>query len=332
MKKAIFLVTLLLSVPTLALSPGAQVENFKLLDHKGRSHELYYLSDAKAVVFMVQGNGCPIVRNALPRFKEIRDAYRAKGVEFLLINSNLQDNRASINKEAKKFDIDFPILIDNTQIIAEALDFVRTGEIFVVDPKSWKIAYHGPINDRITYEVQRPTAKHHYLTDALDSMLAGKAVELASADAAGCLINLPETKNKQTHQQISYSENIGRIFRDNCVTCHRDGGIGPFAMTSYNIIRGFSPMIREVIRTKRMPPWHADPKFGEFSNDRSLTQQEIQDVVHWIEAGSPRGNGPDPLADDDRAWPEWALGEPDLIVDIPATEVPASGIVDRPSE
>ena len=329
MRKAIFLfVTLLLSTSALAIRSNDHVENFKLLDHKGTSHELYYLSDAKAVVFMVQGNGCPIVRNSLPRFKEIRDQYQAQGVEFLLINSNLQDNRDSIAKEAESFAIDFPILVDGTQLIGEALDFVRTGEIFVVDPKTWKVAYQGPINDRLDYEIQRPEAKHHYLTDALDSMLEGKAVELASVDAVGCLINLPGEKNKKAHTQISYSENIGPILRDNCVTCHRDGGIGPFAMTDYNIVRGFSPMIREVIRTKRMPPWHADPHFGEFSNDRSLSRQEIQDIVHWVEAGSPRGEGPDPLAENDAVWPEWALGEPDLIVDIPATEVPASGIVD----
>jgi len=328
MRKNLFLLTLMLSTSALAIQSGDYVENFKLLDHQGKSHELYYLSDAKAVVFMVQGNGCPIVRNALPRFKEIRDSYQAQGVEFLLINSNLQDNRTSIAKEAVEFGIDIPILIDETQIIGEALDFARTGEIFVIDPKSWKITYQGPINDRLHYEVQRPTVKHHYLTDALDSMLAGETVKLASVGAVGCLINLPEEKNKQAHALISYSETVGPILRDNCVTCHRDGGIGPFAMTDYNMVRGFSPMIREVIRTKRMPPWHADPHFGEFSNDRSLSIQETQDIVHWVEAGSPRGEGPDPLAENDAVWPEWAFGEPDLVIKIPATEVPASGIVD----
>ena len=76
-----------------ALGPGARVDNFRLLDQNGASHELYYLSDAKAVVIMVHGNGCPIVRNTLPGLKEIRDRYRDQGVEFLLINPNLQDGR-----------------------------------------------------------------------------------------------------------------------------------------------------------------------------------------------------------------------------------------------
>src|ERR1043166_1695159 len=76
-----------------ALSPGERVDNFRLLDQSGASHELYYHSDAKAIVLMAHGNGCDIVRNTLPALKELREKYRAQGVEFLLIDSNLQDSR-----------------------------------------------------------------------------------------------------------------------------------------------------------------------------------------------------------------------------------------------
>ncbi|MCH8142639.1 MAG: redoxin domain-containing protein, partial [Proteobacteria bacterium] len=96
------LALLLASASASALAPNDHVDNFRLFDHAGQSHELYYLSDAKAVVFMVQGNGCPIVRNALPRLQEIRDTFESQGVEFRMINANLQDNRASIAKEANK--------------------------------------------------------------------------------------------------------------------------------------------------------------------------------------------------------------------------------------
>jgi hypothetical protein len=93
------------------------------------------------------------------------------------------------------------------------------------------------------------------------------------------------------------------------------------------MIKGFSPMIREVVRTERMPPWHADPHYNVFANDRSLNKEEIKALVHWIEAGSPRGTGSDPLADLKKQWPEWALGEPDLIVEIPPFDVPATGVI-----
>ena len=79
------------------------------------------------------------------------------------------------------------------------------------------------------------------------------------------------------------------------MACHEEGGIGPFAMTNYAMVKGFAPMIREVIRTDRMPPYHADPHVGQFSDDKRLTPDEIKTLVHWVEAGAPRGEGDDPL-------------------------------------
>ncbi len=138
---------------------------------------------------------------------------------------------------------------------------------------------------------------------------------------------MPERDKKQAHAKISYSKSIAPMLIDNCVACHRTGGIGPWQMSSYDMIKGFAPMIREVVRTQRMPPWHADPHYQAFSNDRSLSKDEVKTLVHWIEAGAPRGSGGDPLVELKRSWPEWALGEPDLIVEIPAFDVPATGTI-----
>jgi hypothetical protein len=321
------LASLSIAGPALALGPGDRVDNFRLLDQDGASHELYYLSDAKAVVIMVHGNGCPIVRNTLPVMHEIRDRYRAQGVEFLLLNSNLQDDRDAIAKEAAEFGIDFPILVDDTQLIGESLDVTRTAEVFVIDPRSWRLLYRGPVDDRLAYGTQRPAARNHYLTDALDATLQGKPLAVAQTEALGCLVNLPERERRDAHATISYAERIAPLLADRCVSCHREGGIGPWAMTGYDKVRGFAPMMREVIRTKRMPPWHADPHHGKFVGDRSITNEDAKALVHWIEAGAPRGTGPDPLAALDKSWSEWTLGKPDLIVEVPAYEVPATGVV-----
>ena len=129
----------------LALNPGDRVDNFRLLDQAGASHELYYLSDARVVVLMTYGNGCGIVQKSLPRLREIRAQYKAKGIEFLLFDSNLQDTRDSVAKESSAFGNDLPILIDATQLVGEALGVDRTADIFVVDPKNWTLVYHGPM-------------------------------------------------------------------------------------------------------------------------------------------------------------------------------------------
>ncbi len=310
-----------------ALDPGERVDNFRLLDHTGASHELYYLSDAKAIVLLVQGNGCGIVRQALPALKEVRERYHGRGVQFLLLNSNLQDDRDSIAREAAEFGIDFPILVDETQIVGESMGLIRTAEVLVVDPANWRLVYRGPVDDRLAYGARKPAAQKQYLADALDSLFAGLPVGAARVEAMGCLVNFPERERREAHSRISYAERIAPLLIDKCVACHRQGGIGPWAMTSYEMVRGFAPMIREVVRTGRMPPWHADPHYGSFVGDRSLTNEETRALVHWIEAGAPRGGGSDPLAVVDKSWSEWTLGKPDLVVEVPAYEVPATGVV-----
>jgi peroxiredoxin len=108
-----------------ALSPGETVDNFRLPDHQGGSREMYYFSDMKAVVLMAQGNGCEASRQSVPGLKALRDQYRSQGVEVLLIDSNLNDTSAAIAKAATDQGIDMPILIDETQLIGEALDLRR---------------------------------------------------------------------------------------------------------------------------------------------------------------------------------------------------------------
>jgi len=99
-------------------------------------------------------------------------------------------------------------------------------------------------------------------------------------------------------------------------------------MIGYDIVKGFAPMIRETVRTKRMPPWHADPHYGSFVGDRSLSDTQTKTLVHWIEAGAPRGVGPDPLASVKPDTDEWKLGPPDAIIEIPAYTVPATGTIE----
>jgi AhpC/TSA family len=295
-----------------AVVPGEHVDNFALLDSQGKYHDLYYLSDAKAVVLMTHENNCRAVKEALPALEQAKAAYAARGVEFMMINA--EDSRDAIAASGAASGI--PVLVDERRLVSESMQLNRASEVLVIDPKGWKVVYRGPVAAK----------NNNLLTGALDAVLAGEAVRKPKVAAKGCSIKL--AKAGAPGRRISYSNEIAPLLIDNCVTCHRAGGIGPFAMTDYNIVRGFAPMIREVVRTKRMPPWHADPHVGVFQGERSLTREEAQKLVHWIEAGAPRGKGPDPLAENKKLWAEWAFGEPDAVVEVPAFDVPATGIVD----
>jgi hypothetical protein len=295
-----------------SLNPGGKVDNFRLLDHAGQSHQLYYLANKKAIVLIAQGNSCAANSKALPDIKSLRDKYQTRDVAFLMINSNLSDSREAIAAAAKKQGIDLPILMDGTQLIGESLGLRNNGEVLVVNPKDWTLAYRG--NTKST-------------AAALDAVLAGSSVQTASTKVSGCDINMPELANRSAHAAISYEKTIAPMLIDNCVTCHRQGGIGPWQMSSYDLVKGFSPMIREVIRTERMPPWHADPHYGVFRNNRALSADNMKTLVHWIEAGAPRGTGSDPLANLKKTWPDWALGEPNLVLELPSFTVAATGVI-----
>ncbi|WP_374470789.1 redoxin family protein [Phenylobacterium sp.] len=310
-----------------AALPG-HVDNFMLVDQNLEGHELYRMADAKAIVIVSTMNGCPIARAMTPELKKLRDAYQAKGVEFLMLNSALQDSRESIAEEAKEFGLDIPVLMDTNQLVGEALGVTRTAEVYVIDPKTWQVVYRGPLDDRIDYGGAQKANVQPFAANALDALLAGKPVQQAAMNTRGCLIDFPERAKKAQHAKISYAKDVAPILEKNCVACHQPGSIGPFSMTSYEMVKGFSPMIREVLRTDRMPPYNADPHVNRFSDNKNMTPAEIKTIVHWIEAGAPRGDGPDPLASVDRKAPEWPLGKPDLILDVPAYTIPASGVVD----
>ena len=314
--KPIYAVALLLSLTAttgFALEEGSRVENFRLMDHQGASHELHYFADAPAIVLMTHSTSCSTMPQSLQSLTSLQTQFSPAGAEFMLINSDLRDRRTTVASSVA--DADLPILLDPTQIIGESLGADTAGETLVVNPRDWTLAYRGDVTGA---------------AQAVAQLVAGDEVSVDSQPVASadCAVDFPELARRAEHKNISYAKTIAPMLNDNCVSCHREGGIGPWAMSDYNMVRGFSLMIREVVRTQRMPPWHADPHVGEFSNDRSLSDDEIRTLVHWVEAGAPRGEGADLLAENSQSWPIWAMGEPDVIIDIPPEDVPASGVVD----
>ncbi len=305
---------------------GQKVDNFELTDQNLLGHSLYSMADARAIVLITQGNGCPVVRNNAIAYNALKAAYAGKGVEFFMLNANSQDSREDILKEAAEFHYDFRILQDLNQLVGEQLNLERTGEVIIIDPKTWNIVFRGPIDDRVTYERQKTAPTKTYAKDALDTFLAGRPIRTARVDAPGCLINFLEAKTDAA--KISYVKDIAPIIQEKCISCHQQGGIGPMTLVNYNDIKGHSLMIREVVRTRRMPPFHVDPRIGKFHDDKSLSADQVKTLVHWIEAGAPRGTGIDPLASHQFAAAEWPLGTPDVVLNIPAYTIPANGIVD----
>ncbi len=165
------------------------IKEFSLVDHLGETHTMSDYADKDYVVMYIHGSGCPIARLSVPEYKEIAATYRSKNIEFLMLNSFIQDDMTRIQKEAVDFKIDFPILKDEDQTVAKSLGVERTAEVFIIDPRTNETVFRGPINDALGYETQRTRVDNHYLTDALDTILAGGVVDMDEIpDSKGCLV------------------------------------------------------------------------------------------------------------------------------------------------
>jgi hypothetical protein len=309
-------------------SNSSEVPNFALLDYRGRNFELHRADASNAVVVVIAGNGCPIVRQSITKIRALRGKLATNGVAFWMLNANTQDDAKSIAHEASEFHVgSIPILKDEHQLVARALGVTRTAEAIAISTKDWTIFYRGAIDDQLTEGAQKPQPTQKFLETALKEFLAGKPVSNPKTPVKGCRIDFADVPADQA-PQVSYTKEVAPLLEQKCVHCHSPGNIGPFVMSNYKKVRGWSEMIREVVLAKRMPPWHADPHFGVFSNDRSLTPDETKTLLRWIDQDCPRGEGADSLEKERPASTQWVLGQPDIVVPLPKTQdVPANGVL-----
>jgi mono/diheme cytochrome c family protein len=134
----------------------------------------------------------------------------------------------------------------------------------------------------------------------------------------------PEDNHKAT---VTFAKDISRILQNRCQTCHHAGTAAPFTLATYKDAVHWADTIREVVTQNRMPPWHADPHFGTFSNDRRLTDQEKAAILAWIDGGKPMGDKAD-LPAPRKFADGWVVGQPDVVFDLPEEQtVPATGVV-----
>lgn len=115
--------------------------------------------------------------------------------------------------------------------------------------------------------------------------------------------------------QVTYSADIAEIIYTNCSTCHRDGEIGPMALTNYEEVKSWGAMIEYVTENKIMPPWQPNPNYSSFLGENYLTEEEIQKISDWVADGMPQGN-----VTEEPEFPDFptgsVLGEPDLVLEM----------------
>lgn len=316
---------LLSSTGDTAAPIAKRIDAFSLKDSIGTTHSLSDWKNRRAIAVIFIGTECPLARQYGSKLAELAKRYKDRGVQFVAIDSNQQDSLAAITHFARVNDLPFPVLKDPANHVADKFGAVRTPEAFVLDA-SHAIRYCGKIDDQFGVGFARSAATRHYLSEALDDVLAGKPVRTSVMKPVGCRIS--RVSRRPEKGTVTYSNQIARIVQARCVQCHRPGQIAPFALTSYKDVSSWAENMREVIDNQRMPPWNANPQYGEFSNDARMSVAEKQLISNWIDNGCPEGD-PSQLPAPATFAEGWRIPKPDLVVKMPKPfKVPATGIVD----
>jgi mono/diheme cytochrome c family protein len=151
------------------------------------------------------------------------------------------------------------------------------------------------------------------------------SVLLAFPVLFGATALLPASSGPAPSSAVTFSESIAPILYENCVTCHRPGEAAPFSLISYDDARKKGKLMAKVTASRYMPPWHAAHGYGDFADERRLTDAQIATIGDWVKAGMPEGD-PAKMPTLPQFPSGWHLGTPDLVVQMPAAfELPASG-------
>lgn len=168
-----------------------------------------------------------------------------------------------------------------------------------------------------------------YLHYILHSVIRGEPFIQASYALNGPVVRLPALDSVR-QEGVTYEEDVAPILRDRCAGCHRDEGVAPWSMNGHLMIQGWSAMIKETLLTRRMPPGQVDYNdAAAFEDVNHISDREMQVVMQWINDGAKKlpAEG-DPLADLPAPESGWALGEPDVVIELPEQEIPATGVLD----
>jgi hypothetical protein len=328
---------------------GNEVWLYGLRMNNGGVGRLLGFKPVQAVVLVFVSPGCPLGDKYLPRLDELAAEYGPKGVRFFGVASGAGETRESLAAWAAERKPSFPILHDAGNIQADALMVERSNEAIVLDLRA-TIRYRGAIDDQYGYDFAREAPRETPLRDALDAVLGQGEVAVKATPVAGCLLTkaaAPKSKLEELDRvrplqadlaawldehepapdvgSVTYHRDVAPIVQTRCQACHRPGQVGGFDLLTHADAFRHSAMIAEVVEQRRMPPWHADPRHGHFSNDRRLTPRDRATLLAWVKQGCPEGDPADTPAP--RTWPEgWTIGTPDVVFEIPeANAIPAQG-------
>ena len=195
---------------------GQRVGDFALIDYAGVFHQMSWYNDQNAIVLFSLGVNAELPSESLAMLEALQSNYESQGVVLFGINPGLQKDRKKVQADALERGINFPVLMDDAQLVSELLGLTQIGEVVVYDPKKVELLYRGAIGNQID--------------EVLVRHLNNEQQELQTVTMAGSVIDYSSSSPSEV---VSYTTDIAPLIAENCASCHREGGIGPWNMSSH---------------------------------------------------------------------------------------------------
>ncbi len=279
-------------------------------DLSGKTYGPAELGAHKATVFLFTSTQCPVSNVYAPRFAALAETYGKQGAQVFAVYANAQESLAEISRSAQQRGLTFPVVKDAQGALATRLGATMTPQAVVVDAGGI-VRYRGRIDDNPV--ATRVTARD--LNDALDAVLAGRAVAHPQTVALGCTIRRTVAPIVVAPGTPTYAVNVAPILRAKCEGCHRPGEVAPFSLQTYAQASAWAKDIARYTQNGLMPPWKPAPNYGEFleAHDRQLNEIERATLAKWADAGAPQGD-PKRTPAPRHFTQGWQLGEPDAVL------------------
>jgi hypothetical protein len=307
---------------------GRMIPDAPFTDLEGKKHRLTDFTRGKATVIALVSSSCPVSKRYLPTLGALEPEAKKAGVGVLLIAPTASESPAEMRAALASARLTSACIPDPKGALCQMLGAVASTDVFVLDARR-TLVYHGALDDQYGLGYSLDAPRQRYAVDAVKAVLEGRAPAIQATEAPGCVLDLAKAQTAGANDGVTYHNRISRLLQANCLECHRQGGVAPFGLETYEQVNAKAGMIRRMVERGLMPPWFAGkPQNGAHSpwiNDRSLAEQDRADLLAWLANGKPLGNPADaPLP---RQWPaEWQIGTPDAVYQIAQPiEVKASG-------
>jgi thiol-disulfide isomerase/thioredoxin/Ca2+-binding EF-hand superfamily protein len=320
---------------------GELVADAKFTDLSGQSHSINKLTSAhRMTVIAMTSTSCPLSKKYLPTLVELSKEY-ADDVAWVIVNPVKTDDDAAMRSAASRLGDNVLYVHDPAEEFAKHVGALTTTDVIVLD-RSQTIVFHGAIDDQHGFGYSVQTPRHRYLADALTAIKASRTPLIVATEAPGC--TLRRRTDSAVQNNITYHNRVSRIIQQNCVNCHREGGVAPFTLTTLEDVQSHAGMIEQVVERGLMPPWFAANTIAgktlagstpandaevlsPWINDCSLGESEKRDLLTWLAGEMPAGDA------DDAPLPltfasDWEIGTPDAVFQFAQPqEIKATGVM-----